>query len=547
MQLAIDSLDRLVELVQERGGRVRASEAARHLFAVRQAPEGLARSLLSPLVADDARLGWRGAFVALASTPDPLLVDMGFVVFDLETTGLSHASARICEIGAVRIRGFELGDTFQTLVAPRTPVPQAIRRLTDLTEDALRRAPGVWLALRRFSAFAGESVLVAHNARFDVGFVNNELERMTGKRLAATVIDTVPLARNLLRGRVERTNLASLSYYFGVSVRPCHRALPDAQATAEVFLRLVELARERGASTLAELEELAAPRPRRIHAKRRLIHGAPTRPGVYLFRDGEGRVLYVGKARDLRARLRSYFQSQRQRPSVEAALDQVERIEWRLAGSELAAALEEVRLIRELRPPANARTPTPESYVYLHLRGERVVLSRVPSRYGPLRGRTEAQRAARALRGCTPAEFGELLAGGPVGRLRERLAELRENGHDLGAARLGREIASLERVVAQLREVDRLRRLEACVLAPGVEPESRVAYVVCAGRLEAHPFDSGCDPRARLDDAQPVPAFLDADRLDELLVVSSFLCAPPPELSLLPNDTAIAQKPELAV
>jgi DNA polymerase III epsilon subunit family exonuclease len=538
MQLAIDSLDRLVELVEERGGRVRASEAARHLFAVRQAPEGLARSLLGPLVADDARLGWRGAFVALASTPDPLLLDTGFVVFDLETTGLSHASARICEIGAVRIRAFELGDTFQTLVAPRTPVPQAIRRLTGLTDDALRRAPGVRVALTRFSAFAGESVLVAHNARFDVGFVNRELERMTGKRLAATVIDTVPLARNLLHGRVQRTSLASLSYYFGVSVRPCHRALPDAQATAEVFLRLVELACERGASTLAELEELAAPRPRRIHAKRRLIHGAPTRPGVYLFRDGEGRVLYVGKARDLRARLRSYFQSQRQRPSVEAALDQVERIEWRLAGSELAAALEEVRLIRELRPPANARTPTPESYVYLHLRGERVVLSRVPSRYGPLRGRAEAQRAARALRGCTPAEFGELLAGAPFDRLRERLAELSENRHDFDAARLGRQIASLERVVAQLREVDRLRRLQACVLAPGLEPGSRVAYVVRAGRLAAHPFDPGCDPRAGLTDAEPASAFLEADRLDELLVVASFLCAPPPELSLLPQDTA---------
>ena len=538
MQLAIDSLDRLVELVEERGGRVRASEAARHLFAVRQAPEGLARSLLGPLVADDARLDWRGTFVSLASTPDPLLVETGFIVFDLETTGLSHASARICEIGAVRIRALELGDTFQTLVAPRTPVPQAVRRLTGLTDDALRGAPGVRVALRRFSAFAGESVLVAHNARFDVGFVNNELERMTGKRLAATVIDTVPLARNLLRGRVQRTSLGSLSYYFGVSVRPCHRALPDAQATGEVFLRLVELARERGAATLAELEELAAPRPRRVHAKRRLIDGAPTRPGVYLFRDGEGRVLYVGKARDLRARLRSYFQSQRQRPSVEAALDQVERIEWRLAGSELAAALEEVRLIRELRPPANARTPKPESYVYLHRRGERVVLSRAPSRYGPLRGRAEAERAARALRGCPSEEFEELLTGAPFDRLWKRVAELREESRDFDAVRLGRQIASLERVVAELREVDRLRRLEACVLAPGLDPGSRLAYVVRGGRLAVQRFDPGRDPRAHLDDGQAAATFLEADRLDELLVVASFLCTPPPELSLLPAEAA---------
>src|SRR4029077_4944620 len=125
-------------------------------------------------------------------------------------------------------------------------------------------------------------------------------------------------------------NLASLAFFFGVSEQPCHRALPDAQATAEVFVRLVGLAQESGATTVSELEELAAPRPRRVHGKRRLVHGAPTGPGVYLFRDRHDRVLYVGKARDLRARLRSYFQSEKQRASVEVALDAAERIEWRV-------------------------------------------------------------------------------------------------------------------------------------------------------------------------------------------------------------------------
>ena len=534
MQLAIDSLDRLVALVEERGGRVQASEAARNLFAVRQAPEGLARTLLSSLVEDDSRLVWRGSFIALDSAPDTLLGEAEFVVFDLETTGLSHVSDRICEIGAVRIRGLELADTFETLVAPKTTVPHAVRRLTGLSDDALRRAPGVRTAIRGFSAFAGPSVLIAHNARFDVGFVNRELERMTGKRLAATVIDTVPLARNLLQRRVQRTSLASLAYFFGVSVRPCHRALPDAQATAEVFLRLVELAAERGATTLSELEEVAAPRPRRIHAKRGLIQGAPTRPGVYLFRDTTGTVLYVGKARDLRARLRSYFQSARQRPSVEAALDEVTRIEWRITGSELAAALEEIRLIRELRPPANSRTPTPERYVYLHRRGERVVLSAVPSRYGPLRGRAEAQRAARALKGCTAEEFDALLAGEPFDRIRRRVVELFEIGHDLDASRLRRDLASLERVHVRLVELERLRNLSACILAPALKPGTFDAYVIGGGRIAVRRGEVATAPPAE------AAAVIEADGFDRLAVAASFLDAPPPELKIVPLEGSAA-------
>src|SRR5439155_27337157 len=93
---------------------------------------------------------------------------------------------------------------------------------------------------------------------------------------------------------------------------------------------------------LSELRALAAPRKRRVYGKRSLARGAPTRPGVYLFRDRHDQVLYVGRARDLRARLRSYIRSDRQRPSVEPALTALDRIEWRVLGSELEAALEEL-------------------------------------------------------------------------------------------------------------------------------------------------------------------------------------------------------------
>src|SRR5205823_2017495 len=244
----------------------------------------------------------------------------------------------------------------------------------------------------------------AHNARFDLAFLDRETERLTGSRIGSPVVDTVRLARRLLAGRVGGFGLAQLAWFFDTSERPCHRALPDARATAELLLALIGLAQERGARTVADVTTLAATRTRRLLDKRHLAFGAPTRPGVYLFLGRDDQVLYVGRARDLRARLRSYFRSDRQRPGVEAALAAAERIEWRVTGSELEAALEELRLIRELRPPGNARVSRPERQVWLRQRGDSVVASSQPSPVGPLRSRRTAQLAARVL---SPDELAE--------------------------------------------------------------------------------------------------------------------------------------------
>ena|SRR5687767_2029415 len=256
MQLAFDAADRLVELLEERRGPVRAEDAARVLFALRQAPAGLARELLADVVGGDVRLSWRGPFVALAdgTTEELPLESARFVVVDLETTGLRPGSSRICEIGAVRVDGLVGTGTFSTLVDPGVPLPPLVSALTGIVERELSGAPGPAEAVRRFLDFAGDAVLVAHNARFDLAFLDREVERMSGRRLAAPVVDTVGLARRLLAGRVPRVSLASLAYFFGTSVQPCHRALPDAQATAEILVALVGLAQERGAQSVADLD-----------------------------------------------------------------------------------------------------------------------------------------------------------------------------------------------------------------------------------------------------------------------------------------------------
>src|SRR6266513_671218 len=205
MQLRLDAADRLVELVEERRGPVYAEEAARRLFALRHAPVGLARSLLEEVVGDDTRLAWRGDAVGLADPPGAALA----------------------------------------LVDPGVPLGAAISALTGLHDSELRGQPHPAIAVRRFLEFAGDAVLVAHNARFDLAFIDRETERLTGGRLAGPVVDTVGLARRLLEGRSRRAGLGSLAQFFGTTARPCQRVFLDAQATAEILLQLIGLAQER--------------------------------------------------------------------------------------------------------------------------------------------------------------------------------------------------------------------------------------------------------------------------------------------------------------
>jgi DNA polymerase III epsilon subunit family exonuclease len=532
MQLRLDAADRLVELVEEQRGPVLAEEAARRLFALRQAPVALARSLLADVVETDARLAWSGDAVALAEPPgaDLLLEDATYVVVDLETTGLRPGSSGICEIGAVRLRAFEVEAEFQTLVDPGLPIAAGVSALTGLRNEQLRGAPAPAEAVRSFLAFAGDSVLVAHNARFDLSFLDRETERLTGTRIGLAVVDTVRLARTLLAGRVTGFGLAQLAWFLDTAEKPCHRALPDARATAELLLALIGLAQERGARTVTDLSALAATRTRRLLDKRHLAFGAPSRPGVYLFLGRNDQILYVGRARDLRARLRSYFRSDRQRPAVEAALAAAERIEWRVTGSELEAAIEELRLIRDLRPPGNARVSRPERQVWLRQRGDAVVASARPSPLGPLRSRRTAQLAARVL---TPPELAGPEAALP--RVRRRLRELAEARRFEDAARLRDRLTALERVCKELNRLDRVRGLECCVLVPAGDPGYVRALFVAGGRVaSARTLPPGGGAALEIEAglaAARRPGELD---LDELLLVDSFLRRPPPELRVAP-------------
>ena len=344
------------------------------------------------------------------------------------------------------------------------------------------------------------------------------------------------LARRLLQRRSERFSLASLAHFFGTSTSPCHRALPDAVATAEILVSLLGLAQERGARTLADVLELAAPRARKLHSKRSLIAGAPTGPGVYLFRDRNDTVLYVGKARDLRARLRSYFSGSRQRPAVEGALGALARVEWRQLGSELEAALEELRLIDELRPPANARGGRSDRYAYLTLRRDRWAVVSEPGPYGPITSHNRARLVARALDGFEGEDPAAALTA-----LRARLSGLARDLRFEDAARVRDRLKALEEAVDRFEALDRLRRLNVCVLGPAREPGFKRAFFVAGGRLAAVrsvPSDGAgrIEVEAGMAEAAlAAPSFAPKDA-DVLMVVAGFIRRPGPELRIVSLD-----------
>ena len=316
---------------------------------------------------------------------------------------------------------------------------------------------------------------------------------------------------------------------------PCHRALPDAEATAQVLVHLIGLSQELGARRLSELRTLAAPRKRRVYDKRALARGAPARPGVYLFHDRHGQVLYVGRSRDLRARLRSYFRSERQRPSVEAALLALDRIEWRVLGSELEAALEELRLIRELEPPANSRSRRRERGVYLRRRGDDFVVSKQPGPLGPIGSRRQAALAARALASATDEELECLLEGGPLPRLRDQARAPRREPPLRGGGAAPRPDRGARAVVERLARLERLRGLRACLVAPSAEPGWRTALLRRRRARAGGPASAARRRRARssskrasrraasTSDEEP----LTAEQAEDLLLLDGFIRRPP--------------------
>ncbi|MGH9267164.1 MAG: DEDD exonuclease domain-containing protein, partial [Acidimicrobiales bacterium] len=298
-----------------------------------------------------------------AGTP---LVDVTFVVIDLETTGTSPETCAITEVGAVKVRGGEWLGSFQTLVNPGVTIPPAITYLTGITESMVLPAPPIAEVLPALVEFIGGAVIVGHNVRFDLGFLRAALAGHGWPAPANRFVDTCALARRLVREEVPDCRLATLSAHFRTAARPTHRALDDARATVEVLHCLLERAGSLGVLGLDDLLALPTTAGHPQAAKLKLVASLPRRPGVYLFRDRGGRVLYVGRAVDLRRRVRSYFAGDERR-KVGALLREAHAIDHQVCSGELEAGVVELRLIHQLRPRFNRAGTRWPAYAYVKL------------------------------------------------------------------------------------------------------------------------------------------------------------------------------------
>lgn len=245
-----------IDFLASLGGSSSAVNVVEYVMSIRNVDDSLASLLISDVVARDPRLSIDGNVVSL-SEPDHdaiHLAETDFVVFDFETTGAKTPPCRVTEIGAYRVKNGEIAGEFHTLVNPEMPIPLFITMLTGISDEMVRTAPKFEAVAANFLEFIGDSVLVAHNAGFDLRFLDYEVGRVyEDYRVGNPSLCTVQLSRRLLPD-VDNHKLKTLAAHFNVELINHHRANADALATAKVFINLLEGLKEHGVRDLGSVQ-----------------------------------------------------------------------------------------------------------------------------------------------------------------------------------------------------------------------------------------------------------------------------------------------------
>ncbi|MBI3374335.1 MAG: ethanolamine utilization protein [Betaproteobacteria bacterium] len=335
-----------------------------------------------------------------------LLLDAPLAIVDVETTGTNPVYDRVTEIAVIEAEGGEITSQWSTLVDPQTPIPGAIQALTGITNEMVAGAPTFGaLADDLYERLDGR-VFVAHNARFDYGFLRNEFER-AGLRFTARTLCTVRLSRKLYPEHA-RHNLDAVMARHNLACSARHRALGD----AEVVWRFLEIAlSEHGSAAFAKAAAQVAKQPTLpTHIDRSVIDAIPDAPGVYVLHGESGTPLYVGKSITMRTRVMQHFADDVHSAKEMELAREVRSIEWERTAGELGALLREAELVKELLPVFNRRLRRAAdlcSFSLIPVAGPSSELRLVslegldaacmPQLYGLFRSRRTALNALRAL------------------------------------------------------------------------------------------------------------------------------------------------------
>jgi DNA polymerase-3 subunit epsilon len=519
-----------------------------------------------------------------------------FAVVDVETTGASAVYDRVIEVAVVRLEGGEIVDRFETLVDPRAPIPPFITRLTGIEKRMLRGRPTFADVARRVDDALGSGPLVGHNVAFDEAFLRHAFTRV-GVKLDLPPVCTLRLARRLLP-RLRSYRLDALLAHLGIKSGGRHRAGPDAVATAQLLLRLLELASEQG---LDELDQLVRLQSRRVtrHARgvdEGVLAALPSGPGVYLLKDRDGHVLYIGKSVRVRHRVREHLRGDGDQPRLRRRLHAIVDVEAVETGSELEALFLESRLIKRYLPEANVLQRNAVDYPFIRIDVDdpypTLVVTREPPRdgalhFGPFRRRTTADGAADFLRerlklrdcdepigsvrsACARLDLGKCLGPcvGAVDQITYRaaaqraadvlrgrdgtlLAELVARRDELAeqlrfeeAAALRDRIRQLEHVVGAQRRLDAVSERNLIVVAPSTRRDGRELFCIRAGRLVLQVGVGRLTRPSRLTrvlrgafESEP-PEPVTREVVDEMHLLDGWLRRHTERLTLVPIDPA---------
>lgn len=464
------------------------------------------------------------------------LLRHAFSVVDVETTGASAIYDRVIEVAVVRIEAGQVANRFSTLVNPKLPVPAFITRLTGIDDRMLRARPTFGEVAADVDEALGDGPFVAHNVNFDYAFMRHAFTR-AHRALALPRLCTLRLARRLLP-RLRSHRLDAVTAHLGIKVQRRHRAEGDAEATAAVLMKLLDLAAEQGIDSLDDLIEL---QDRPVTAKRRgvdesVIAGLTPGPGVYLLKDADGHVVYVGKSIHVRQRVREHLRGgSADQPRLRRRLHAIVDVEAFETGSELEALFLESRLIKRYLPDANLLQRNDRDYPFIKIDVTdpfpRIEATREPAsegalHFGPFRRRATVaavvdflQERLR-LRACTePLRPGQSACalldmgkcsgpcvgaidrdryranaqraadilrgrdGSLLDELEQRRDQLAEEWRFEEAAELRDRVRQLAHVVGTQRRLDAVAERNLAIVAPSTRSEAREVFLIHGGQL----------------------------------------------------------------